>query len=273
MSEPEPIGRAHEDPQLLGRIAQAASAADLGAHKSAHPALHPVHRKNIRWLAIATPVLALVTLVGVLVNGNWWFLTGLLALGFGLGLVGNVVTARPFYGKDRGVRLDLYTNGLVYAHGGGLHVVRYDRTSVTASITHHRRNGLTAYRYHLIDLTGTQFLMLGNLANPQSWGPVIQDAVVDAQLAPTWAALEAGQRVQFGDLWMTGAELGRLDKAIAWERIERVDIDNGAIAVTLAGKIWPGFTGAVGDIPNFRLFYTLAEHSIRLRGRDGVNQV
>lgn len=268
----EPIGRAHEDPQLLNRIGQAAAEANLGAHRSAHPALHPVHRKNIRTLAVATPVLGLVTLVGVLVNGNWWFLTALLAVVCFLALIGNLITARPFYGKDRAIRLDLYAEGLVYAHGGGLHVVRYDRTSVTASITNYRRNGLTAYRYRLFDLAGTQFLMLGNLARPQEWGPAIQDAVVAAQLTPTWAALEAGQRVQFGDVWMTRDELGRLDKSIAWDRIERIDIDNGSIVVSLAGKLWPGFTAAVGDIPNFRLFHRLADHLIGLRNRPTTTQ-
>lgn len=265
--------RDREDPQLLAQIERAAAQADLGAHRSAHAAVHPEHRKNMQFLGIATPVLVLATVIGIAVNGNWWFLTGIFAVGFALALVGNVIKSRPYYDKNRGVRLDLYARGLVYTQASGLRVVRYDRTSLLHATTDYHRVGekrvvRTAYCYDLVDLDGSEFRMDGILANPQDWSRAIQDGVSEAQVPSTWAALEAGSRVEFGDVWMTRTELGYRGKSTPWSWIQRVSVQKGVVVVDVTGGGSTPPTVAVSRIRNFGVFFTLAERLCTMSGHE-----
>ncbi len=267
------VVEAHNAPELLTQIGRAAEQADLGAHRSAHPAGRSEHQKNLRFLGIATPVLAVVTGLGVLMDGNWWFLTGLVTVGFALGLVGNLITGRKYFDKDRGIRLDLYARGLIYAQASGLRVVRYDRTSVLQANANVRRVGekktiRTIYRYTLTDLNGSQFSMDGVLANPQDWGPAIQNGVVEAQVAPTWTALEAGQRVEFGTWWMTRSELGCSAKPVPWSEIGNLTVHDGVVFVGVDKNILRQPRIPVSKIHNFALFYMVAERLCSIHGRE-----
>ncbi|KAA2261434.1 hypothetical protein F0L68_16735 [Solihabitans fulvus] len=253
----EQAQHAHDDPQLLARISQAANQAGLGAHRAAYPAASNQAKPGCM---VAVMVALGVAMVGFAAGGypavSLIAVVPLLIVLFGF-LKGRSVSA-----KNEGARLDLFEHGLTSAFQGRLRAFRYDSTTVLQHIVRHTRNGVhthTTYAYTLTDTTGESTVLREGYARPTEWGPAIQESVTRAQLPTALAALNAGQRVTFGDLWMSREEVGSGVKSVRWPEIQEVKVHNGYVTIKIAGK-WRGLTTTmVRQIPNFFVFLTLAE--------------
>ncbi|WP_405164013.1 hypothetical protein OG203_02500 [Nocardia sp. NBC_01499] len=253
---------------MLGQIAQAASQAELGQHRSVHLAGPSPHRNDLRNAILAVVVLVPVTLVGVVTKAPWAMFSAIGAAIFGLALLVVVLQSRPYLVADRCLRLDLYERGLVAVQRGGLRVVRYANTSVRQSITTFQRTGRTEYRYRITDIAGAQVELRGNLEHPQDWGPAIQSGVADAQTPMMWSTVQSGQRVEFGPFWMTLSEFGSARKSVPWNQIERIKIGDGSVVVAVVGQLLIMASAEVRDIPNFLIFRALAAHLCKMHGRE-----
>ncbi|WP_342760382.1 DUF6585 family protein [Nocardia arthritidis] len=262
------VGRVQTDSNLLGQIAQAASQAGLGQHRSAHLAGPSPHRKSLRNASLGVAILVPVALVGVATRAPWAMFAAIGATIFGLALLIVALQSRPYLVADRCLRIDLYERGLVAVQRRGLRAVRYENTSVRQSITTFERTGRTEYRYRITDVTGVQLELRGNLEHPQDWGPAIQSGVADAQLPLMWSAVQAGQRVEFGPFWITLSEFGTARKSVAWNQIEEIKIYDGSVVVQVVGQLLILASAEVRDIPNLLVFRALADHLCKMHGRD-----
>ena len=255
MSQATP--QAHDDKQLLATIGQAATQADLGRHQAAYPAVQP--NLNLGCVGVAT-----VVLVGAAVA---FAVTGYPAVSFIALAPLVVILFIPVYShrvatKNKGARLDLFERGLISVYQGQLRVFRYDSTTVLQNIVRHLRNGVhthTTYAYTLTAASGESFVLKGGYVKPAEWGPAIQQAVTQVQLPRAAAALDAGQRLTFGDIWITRDGVGSGSKSARWPEIEEVRVRDGFVTIKVAGK-WLGLSRtAVSAIPNFFVFQILAE--------------
>lgn len=167
-------------------------------------------------------------------------------------------------------RLDMYEEGMTVAVKGGIHVVRFDTTSVFRKSIRpphdaSRVGGTRAYT--LTDVEGKQFVLYGGLqgSGVEEWGPEIQRAVTRAQLPLALAALDQGERLAFGDVWLTREEVGSEEVSARWAQVQQIEIEHGAIRLNIDGR-WHTLAPTASTIRNAFVLRTLVE---RLRANDG----
>lgn len=254
------MDQAASDQDALAReIREPAGREGLGGHQAVYPSVAPAQRRHLGRVRIATVVLAVLAVVCVA--------TGYPALAFVLGgplVVCLTAIARYSRAADRneGSRLDLYERGLTITHRGHVRAVRYADTDVLQNIIRHTRNGMTtriSYAYTVTDTTGEDVILRGGFAGPEEWGPAIQRAVTVARFPRALAQLEAGQRLDFGPLWMTASEIGSGGTSVPWQQVEEITVKDGYVKLRVAGR-WSSLTAtSVRLIPNFFVFRALAD--------------
>ncbi|MFF4951445.1 DUF6585 family protein [Streptomyces chattanoogensis] len=193
---------------------------------------------------------------------------------------------RPSAARARAdARLDLYEHGMTVAVRGRIHVVRYDTTSVLQGSTRHHphvcaRAGGTR-TYTLTDVDGKRIVLYvgpedGGVedcgaedSGAEGWWFEIRRAVTRAQLPLALAALGTGERLTFGDVWLTRREVGWGEVSARWPEVQQIEISHGAICLEIAGSRQRRHrTGpTASEIPNLFVFRALVE---RLR-TDGAH--
>lgn len=175
-----------------------------------------------------------------------------------------------------GLAQRLYTrsanaDAALYLFDGGMIVIgkharisafRWEQMSVMQNITRHYRNGVytgTTYRYTLNDGRGEPIVIGNAFAFPEQWGPMIQEAVTRAQLPTAVDAILRGETLRFGDIDINGGGLAVGRKSVTWSQIEKIEIKQGYVSVSVAGKWLSLTTKAVSQIPNVFVFLTLSE--------------
>lgn len=252
MTRPTPRSRGEE--LLLARISAAAGREHIGRRRATYVgAAHTPH-------AHAVPV-------------RW--LRGLLAFArYGRSSATRRSADDRFSATRTGTdaRLDLYERGLTVAVNGRIHVVRYDTTSVLQTSTQHLHDSAarvlrTTRTYALTDVEGERVVLLGRPedSGAREWGPAIQRAVTHAQLPRALAALERGERLTFGDVWLTREQVGSGVVSARWPQVRQIDIKEGAISLNTDGN-WHRLMPTTSTIPNLFLLCALVE---RLR-TDGM---
>nr|WP_018537280.1 DUF6585 family protein [Streptomyces sp. SID8354] len=164
-----------------------------------------------------------------------------------------------------GARLDLYERGMTVAVKGRIHVVRYDTTSVFPHRTRPPhdapRLGITL-TYTLTDIDRKRFVLEGKPGHgdAEAWEREIRQAVTRAQLPAALAALDRGERLTFGDIWLTSEQIGSGELSVPWpqvQRIERGDPEE-TLVISLGGKrhrLGP----ALSKMPNPFVFWAVVE--------------
>ncbi|MEU9117043.1 DUF6585 family protein [Streptomyces sp. NPDC048483] len=229
---------------LLARISAAAGRAHIGKRLATYAAA--AHRTH----AQAGPIRGIRVIRGLLAFARY---------------------GRPSARKPRAdARLDLYDHGMTVAVKGRIHVVRYDTTSVFQETTRHphgpARVGITR-TYTLTDVEGKRIVLHGRPedSDAEEWGPEIRRAVTHAQLPRAWAALGKGERLTFGDVWLTLEKVGSGEVSARWPQVQQIERKNGAIRLNIDGN-WHRLRPTESKIPNSFVFCTLIE---RLR-TDGL---
>lgn len=244
---------------LARDIHELAGREGLGGHQAAYPSIAPAQRRHLGRVRIATVVLAVLAVISVATG-----YPGLVILLGGPLVMCLIALVRYGRAADRneGSRLDLYERGLTIAHRGHVRAVRYADTDVLQDIIRHTYNGMTtriSYAYTVTDTTGERVILRGGFADPQEWGPAIQRAVTVARFPQALARLDAGQRLDFGPLWMTASEIGSGGKSVPWQQVEEIAVKDGYVKVRVAGR-WSSLTmTSVRLIPNFFVFRALAD--------------
>ncbi|MFI1256117.1 DUF6585 family protein [Streptomyces netropsis] len=232
-----PTRRTRNEELLLARISAAAGRRHLGKRRATYTgAAHTAHAKAL-W------------------NRG---IRGLLAF------VGHGRTAAPKVRDD--ARLDLYVHGMTVAVQGRIHVVRYDTTSVFRTGTAHDSARVDTV-YTLTDVDGERVELRGlpEHGDAAAWRSEIQRGVIRAQLPQALAALDQGERLNFGDIWLTREKVGYGEVCVRWPQVRHLRIRQGAIELDVDGT-WQGLGSEVSEIPNVFVLRALVE---RL-GPDGM---
>ncbi|GAU65741.1 hypothetical protein SSP35_02_01080 [Streptomyces sp. NBRC 110611] len=150
------------------------------------------------------------------------------------------------------VRLDLYEQGMTIAVKGRIHVVRYDTTTVR----HDTACTVT-------DIEGKQVVLYVRPEEPEAsgaevWVTEIRRAVARAQLPRALAALDNGERLTFGDIWLTRERIGSGDVSARWPQVRQLDITKGVIRLNIDGN-WHNLGPTESEIPNFSVFHAVVD--------------
>uniref|UniRef100_A0AAU2UXM6 Transposase n=1 Tax=Streptomyces sp. NBC_00003 TaxID=2903608 RepID=A0AAU2UXM6_9ACTN len=177
--------------------------------------------------------------------------------------------ARAWYGRSPATRaspnarLDLYEHGMTVAVKGRIHVVRYETTSVFRHSTRPRGTSLsgTTLIHTLTDVQGKRLVLHGSPegGDARAWEHEVRRAVTRARLPGALAALRRGERVSFGDIWLTTEQVGSGEMCTPWPQVQRITMTEGFLTVTVDGRqhrLGP----AVSTIPNVFVFRALVEH-------------
>ncbi|MEW1677549.1 DUF6585 family protein [Streptomyces noursei] len=230
MTGPTPRTRGAE--LLLARISAAAGRARLGRRRATYPAT--AHRPRAR----RGPFRAVLLLADLARRG------------------GSIASrASP------NARLDLYEHGATLALNGRIHVVRYDTTAMFRHRTRSRGAAPsgTAVLHTLTDVDRRHLVLRGGPdgGEPPAWEAELQRAVIGAQLPGALAALQRGQRLSFGDVWLTREQVGSGGRCTSWSQVQRIGVQDGFLVLTTGGEQhrW----GPESRIPNPFVFWALVE--------------
>ncbi|OIJ63610.1 DUF6585 family protein [Streptomyces mangrovisoli] len=206
--------------------------------------------------------------LGVLMICNLLFLTvvGLFIFVLpGLLFAWMLVQTPNFSRKSAARRLYFFEQGMIETDRKGQPAAfRWDSMMALQAITERYVNGIhvaTKYQYTLHKGDGTVRKVTDFYAEPERWGPFIQQEIATAQLPGMLQMLEAGRTFTFGDMSLdrggvTAAKRG----AMTWSEIEDVRVNNGVVALRKSGKWLSWSSKRVKDIPNFLLFLALVDH-------------
>lgn len=236
--------------ELSVRISAAAQAAHLGRHQATYPVGMPSWTK-LWGSALATAFFVAVAIAGVLTGeaGIAVIIGGFVALPLTLRLLLVVAQGMRHQSKYRGARLDLYQHGLIQVQHDRVRTVRYDTTTMFQVLDH----------YYLTDTVGQRVELTKAFSDQQLWVRAIEEAVVSARLAPALAALEAGQRVEFGKIWVSAAEVGDEKSSAPWTQVDDIGARASVVGIGVKGKRIRPYYQAMSEFPNLCVFYALAE--------------
>ncbi|WP_141691905.1 DUF6585 family protein [Nocardia brasiliensis] len=265
-------GRAYNDAEVRAAIGLVAAQADLGPHRATYVAAEWDRRRStIAGVGLLSAVLvvllgiasgtAIVVIVGC---------TGTLLLG-GL-LLCDLLLRGYLHSRNGRVRMDLYERGLVALVRGAPRVVRYDSTVLRRSIAEHASNPAPhqiSHRYTVTDTLGDPIVLRHTIAEPDEWGPAIDAFVTAAQLPEATRTLGSGAQLDFEHFWLTRTEIGAGGRAVPWSEVAEIAVRKGWVSVHLAGQARVLASIPVSLVPNFTIFWQLAE---RMRTEaNGVN--
>ncbi|MEV4506910.1 DUF6585 family protein [Streptomyces klenkii] len=149
---------------------------------------------------------------------------------------------------------------------GRIHIVRYDTTSVfRASATDAPARAGTFCT--LTDADGKRVVLHAGPEHGDAaeWWPEIERGVTRAQLPRALAALDEGERLAFGDIWLTREKAGCGAEWAPWPQVRHRRTREGAVELGIGGT-WHGPGSGASEIPNPFVLRALVE---RL-GPDGV---
>lgn len=171
------------------------------------------------------------------------------------------------YGRSSGTtvrdeaRLDLYVHGLTVAVAGRIHVIRYDATAVfRTSVPDPRDAAGAGAACTLTDVDGERVVLHGRpeRGDAAEWRSAIQRGVISAQLPKVLFALDEGERLTFGDIWLTREEIGYGEVCARWPQVRAIRIREGAVEVDIDGT-WHRSGSTAYEIPNLFILRALVE--------------
>ncbi|WP_280218633.1 DUF6585 family protein [Nocardia neocaledoniensis] len=253
-----------DEAKVLERIAAVAADAGLGGHLRGFGAYTPMWKRIVRRWVFVVVVGGLVAFAAVQgETGMVVIIGGFIVLPVFLPLVVVTISAYRHQRGFRGARLDLYENGLVRTQHGLVRAVRYDSTRLFRRPSRTNRGGAAqmTFRYDLTDTTGREIQLADGFVPQQEWAPMIDQGIVTAKLPAALERLRAGERLDFGEVWISATEVGDRKRSVPWGQVRAINLmmNDTLFDVTAEGKFFGIVAGGVADVPDFVLFRTLAE--------------
>ncbi|MEV6353783.1 DUF6585 family protein [Streptomyces hydrogenans] len=242
-----------------GRMREAAAREGLGAHRGGHGPSAPARDRGALGAGILAAVLAAAIATALATGHGALAIVPALSLApCGLALLGHLALG----GRTGDARLEQYERGLVVHHQGRIQVVRYADSEVLDNTVRRTRYGRTlsvTYSFGLTDTEGRDLVVGSVFTGGETWGPVLRHDSVRAQLPGALARLCAGERLDFGLMWLTALELGSGGASAPWHRIHEVAVEEGTITVRAEGRRGPLLSVPTRLTPDVSLFLALTE--------------
>ncbi|MEV5201717.1 DUF6585 family protein [Streptomyces sp. NPDC053720] len=171
-----------------------------------------------------------------------------------------------FSRRQAAKRLHLFENGLIVhpESGDGRVVIRWDSVRLYQNITQKIINGIpstTEYVYSAVGPGRNHATITHFYESPETWGPHMQQAVLQAQGQTALESVLAGETVNFGDLSLSAIGLSaRMKGLLPWSDVQEIRAAAGRILVAGTGGPGAWCSSAVSDIANLHVFLAVAEH-------------
>lgn len=241
------------------RMREAAAREGLGAHRGGHASSAPARDRGALRAGILAAVLTVAVAAALATDhGALAIVPGLSLALCGVALLGHLV----FGGRTGDARLEQYEGGLVLRHKGRIRVVRYADTEVLDNTVRRSRYGRTlsvTYSFGLTDTEGRDLVVGSVFTGGETWGPLLRLDSARAQLPGALARLGAGERLDFGLMWLTAVELGSGRACAPWHRIQEVAVKEGTITIRAEGRRGPLLAVPTRLTPDVPLFLALTE--------------
>ncbi|MFF3566780.1 DUF6585 family protein [Nocardia jiangxiensis] len=231
----------------------------LGAHRQTFLPASMSEDTFVRACGLIAGGLAIVA--GICATASWWTGTIVFAI---LALIPLVAAwlRGSLTGAVRTARMDMFDHGLtVYRSGQEITAFRWDTAEVRQSVIPLHGSAAATTTEYSLTLDGPdgshESFDERQFDGAHEWGPAIQSAVTAAQLPRAVAAIDAGQRVPFGEIAVDLAELAFAGSNYPWEQVDTIDAQGGLIRFK-SGSRWVTLP-PIEAIPNFYIFNEVAE--------------
>lgn len=262
----------------------AASNSGLGQAKAVHRVPHRVgtaeEAAKEKGAELRNGLLVLAAIAAPLIIGLLlWWVTGSVGLGIGVGLVLTLVGwGVGFYlmdrddseGKEERERVYMFGEGFALPprDGAPARAVRWAEVdAVHRFVTDNYVNGkhiITVYVYKLVLADGELVVFRGteqpakmSPTDVLKLGPLLQQEVYDRRLPPAVEAINAGRTVAFGALALSTSGVTTSNGLVPWNAVSELSTSAGQVVLAGGGRAG---TYPIGDIPNFEVFWTLAQN-------------
>ncbi|MGW6443477.1 DUF6585 family protein [Lentzea sp. NPDC055074] len=273
------------DHAIPPEVTIAAANRGLGQAKAALRVPHRVGteeeaaKEKANELREAVPVFAAL-LAPLVLGGLTWWISESIGLAIGVGVVLTIVgfAANTYYmnrndksGNEDRERVYLYGEGFALPAQDGVPARAFTWDEVEAVhqiVTDNYVNYqhiFTVHAYRLV-LPDGELVVFRGVEQPDKvpatevlkLGPLLMKEVFDRRLPLAVEAINADRTVGFGPLALSGSGITTPGGLVAWDEIEDLTTNAGQLVLT-ATRRKPG-SYAIGDIPNFEVFWTLAQN-------------
>jgi hypothetical protein len=215
---------------------------------------HEFAPKRMHRLLLALYVVTLLQLLFLVVPGLaflWW-----------------LRRTPEFSRRQAAKRLYLFEHGMIVHPrlGDTATAVRWDSVRLYQEVVLKIVNGMPTTTTHTYTAVSSEYGHPGAAvtdfyADPEVWGPWMQDAVVRAQGRTVLEAVLGGGTAAFGPFDVRLASLGAQGAGhLPWTNIRPFEVSAGLVRVLRRDTSTPWATVPVSDIANVGLFLTLAEN-------------
>lgn len=261
----------------------AAANRGLGQAKAVHRVPHRVgtaeEAEKEKKTDLRNGLLVLAAIAGPLVLALLlWWVTGSAGLGIGVGVVlalagwgaGMYFMDRDGGGGEERERVYLFSEGFALPPQGEVPARAFTWAEVDAIhrvVTDNYVNGqhiITVHVHKLVLADGDLVVFRGTeqpgKASPTDvlqLGPLLQKEIFDRRLPPAVDEINAGRTVAFGPLALSTSGITTPGGLVPWDSVRDLSANAGQVVIAPAGgRPW---ACAIGDIPNFEVFWVLAE--------------
>ncbi|MFJ1619977.1 DUF6585 family protein [Streptomyces sp. NPDC088190] len=171
-----------------------------------------------------------------------------------------------FSRRQAAKRLHLFEHGLVVQpeSGDGRVAIRWDSVRLYQDITQKIINGIpttTEYVYSAVGPGRDHARITHFYEGPETWGPHMQQAVLQAQGAAVLESVLAGETVDFGEFSLSRTGLTARGKGrLPWSGVQEIQVSAGRVSALGTGGSSRGCSVAVSDIANLHVFLAVAQH-------------
>jgi len=187
------------------------------------------------------------------------------ALGFILLCAGLwlAVNALLYYG----LRVYVFTEGLVWIRGNKSDVIRWDHMKMIWQKVNKRYLGSfyigTSHAYTVQRDDGKKFKFNDGLSNVEALGNTLIREITSRLLPKVIDTYNAGETVSFGKLSVTIHGISNGEDIILWNQVKNIQVNKGALAINKDGQWINWTTIKVSKIPNFPLFMALVDYIMK----------
>ncbi|WP_156820092.1 DUF6585 family protein [Synechococcus sp. PCC 7336] len=171
--------------------------------------------------------------------------------------------------RDRHLRISLYEHGLVYDRAKTFVLIVWsDLVTLHTIATPSRNNSYTAYTCRMLCQNGTQLAFTHTSRDLPGLAELcdrIQVELVSRQLPATLERYRDGETISFGPVAVSPIGISHRQELVPWSKIQRVSLQEGAIAVRQAGRDRRWRDANPQSVPNLFVFLSLVEHILASR--------
>ncbi|MFG2912612.1 DUF6585 family protein [Kitasatospora sp. NPDC048298] len=252
----------HVPTEYSEQVAEAVARQRLGSHRATYRPARPspaVQRSDVVTMSV---LLAVLVSAGIALTRTSPGLLLVFLPPVAVLLLFRILRERHNRSTRKNAGLHLYEHGLVVVVGGKLRAMRWDTMTVYQNIGRYHtfgRSNRIKHAYTLRDREGQEVTIREGFPNPEDWGPRIQQAVTEAQLADALIALRAGKTMPFGSFLVSRSGVAAGRKQVSWSQVQGVHTMQGLVRVEAAGKPTDLTGNPVWMFPNLQLFTALVE--------------